>query len=69
TFAEGDGYFGPQSPCNVYQFTVYALSTATFAPSDPQYVAVALGELEALGDVILGSASLRARANFGMMCE
>lgn len=69
TFAEGDGYFGPQSPCNVYQFVVYALSTPTFAPSDPQYVAVALGELEALGDVILGSASLRARANFGMMCE
>lgn len=69
TFAEGDGYFGPESPCNVYQFVVYALSTPTFAPSQPEYAAVVLGELEALGDELLGSATLSARTNYGAMCE
>jgi len=68
TFAEGDGYFGPESPCNVYQFTLYALSTPTFSPSQPEYVAVVLGELEALGGVILGSATLRGRTNYASMC-
>lgn len=69
TFAEGDGYFGPESPCNVYQFVLYALGTPTFSPSQPEYVAVVLGELEALGGTILGSATLRARANYAAMCE
>lgn len=69
TFAEGDGYFGPESACNVYEFVVYALSTPTLAPSQPEYVALVLGEVQALGDAILGSATLRARSNYGMMCE
>ena len=69
TFADGDGYFGPESPCNVYQFVVYALSTPTFSPSKPEYAAVVLGELEALGDQLLGTAALRARSNYGAMCE
>lgn len=69
TFAEGDGYFGPESACNVYQFVVYALSTPMLSPTQPEYVAVVLGEVEALGDVILGSARLSARSNYGMMCE
>ncbi len=69
TFAEGDGYFGPESPCNVYQFVVYALSTPTLSPSQPEYVALVLGEVEALGDVILGSATLSARTNWEMACE
>jgi len=69
TFAEGDGYFGPESPCNVYQFVVYALAMPTFAPSQPEYAAVVLGELEALGDQLLGSATLSARTNYGAMCE
>jgi phosphatidylethanolamine-binding protein (PEBP) family uncharacterized protein len=69
TFAEGDGYFGPESACNVYQFVLYALSAPTFSPSQPEYVAVVLGELEAAGDVILGSTTLNARANYGMMCD
>lgn len=69
TFAEGDGYFGPGSACNVYQFVVYALSTPTLSPTQPEYVAVVLGEVEALGDAILGSATLTGRTNWQMSCE
>lgn len=69
TFAEGDGYFGPSSPCNVYQFVVHALSVPTVTPSQPEYVAVVLNEIAELGEVILGSATLSARTNYQMMCE
>jgi Raf kinase inhibitor-like YbhB/YbcL family protein len=69
TFADGDGYYGPQAPCNVYQFELYALSLETFSSTADTYVAVVRSELQALGDAILGSATLRARTNYMMMCE
>jgi Raf kinase inhibitor-like YbhB/YbcL family protein len=69
TFAEGDGYYGPQADCNVYEFKLYALSVETFTPAEPQYIALVEAELDALGDVILGQATLTARNDAMMMCE
>ena len=69
TFADGDGYFGPQAPCNVYQFELYALSLETFSSTADTYAAVVRSELQALGDAIVGFATLSARTNYMMMCE
>jgi Raf kinase inhibitor-like YbhB/YbcL family protein len=65
----GDGYFGPGSACNVYEFVLYALSMATFSPTsatDPTQVRT---QLLALDAQILGTASLRGRSNYMMMCN
>jgi phosphatidylethanolamine-binding protein (PEBP) family uncharacterized protein len=62
-FGAGDGYFGPGSACNVYEFVVYALSVPTFAPSPVTDANVVRTQLLALGDSILASASLRGRPN------
>jgi phosphatidylethanolamine-binding protein (PEBP) family uncharacterized protein len=69
TFAEGFGYLGPQAPCNVYEFVLYALSVATFSPTQPEYVALVGDELEALGDRILGRATLSARNDVVGECD
>jgi Raf kinase inhibitor-like YbhB/YbcL family protein len=69
TFAEGDGYFGPQAACNVYRFELYALSLEAFSPTEPEFVVLVRDELDALGDAILGRATLTARANYMMTCE
>jgi Raf kinase inhibitor-like YbhB/YbcL family protein len=61
TFADGDGYLGPQAPCNVYEFVLYALAVETFTPEKPDYVTLVGDELESLGGAILGRATLSAR--------
>jgi Raf kinase inhibitor-like YbhB/YbcL family protein len=69
TFADGDGYLGPQAPCNVYEFVLYALSLETFAPEKPEYVTLVGDELENLGDAILGRATLSGRNFVVGECE
>ncbi len=68
TFSEVLGYLGPQAPCNVYQFEVFALSLETFTPGDPEYVTLVRSELDALGDAVLGYGTLTARSNYMMEC-
>lgn len=66
----GDGYFGPHIPCNVFEFELYALSTSTFSPMDPESSVLVSIELQELGDPVLGVAKLTGRANdYGMTCE
>jgi Raf kinase inhibitor-like YbhB/YbcL family protein len=66
----GDGYFGPHLPCNVFQFVLYALSTSTFSPMDPESAVLVGIELQELGDPVLGKATLTGRASDYMMtCE
>lgn len=70
TFAEGDGYYGPQAGCNVYRFTLFALATPQFTPSQPEFVTLVRDELLALGDdVLLAQATLSARSNYMNACE
>lgn len=65
----GEGYFGPGSACNVYEFVLYALAVPTFSPMSPTNQTSVRMELQALGDDILGEASLRGRSNYMMMCD
>jgi Raf kinase inhibitor-like YbhB/YbcL family protein len=68
--AEGDGYFGPHIPCNVFQFELHALSTSAFSPKEPQSAGLVYIELQELGDDVLGIAKLTGRSNDYMMtCE
>lgn len=60
-FAPGLGYFGPQVPCNVYQFTLHALAIAQFNPTQPELVAVVGDDIAMLGADILESTTLTAR--------
>ncbi len=57
-----DGYFGPHMPCNVFELRLYALSTSSFTPMDPESAVLVSIELEELGDV-LGVARLTGRSN------
>jgi Raf kinase inhibitor-like YbhB/YbcL family protein len=67
---EGDGYFGPHLPCNVFEFAIYALAMDTFSPMDPESSVLVSIELQELGDPVLGVAKLRGRSNDYMMtCE
>jgi phosphatidylethanolamine-binding protein (PEBP) family uncharacterized protein len=70
SIVSGNGYFGPGSNCNVYEFTVYALSMAMFSPgnaTDPEDV---FTELNGLGSsALLGKASVRGRQNFSGDCN
>lgn len=68
-FGAGDGYFGPGSECNVYEFIVYALSVATFSPTQATDGTQVRMQLRNLGNQILGQASLRGRSNFNMTCN
>jgi phosphatidylethanolamine-binding protein (PEBP) family uncharacterized protein len=67
--AQGDGYFGPGSECNVYQFVVYALATETFSPDPSMTAASVKMQLDALGDDILDTATLTGRSNYEMTCD
>lgn len=69
TFADGDGYFGPQAPCNVYEFVLYALAVATFTPTKPEFVALVGDELEALGTAVLGRTTLSGRNFVAGECQ
>jgi Raf kinase inhibitor-like YbhB/YbcL family protein len=68
TFAQGDGYFGPGSSCNVYQFRIFALGMATFSPTQATDAGQVRTQLEGLGAQLLGQAILRGRSNWMMMC-
>jgi phosphatidylethanolamine-binding protein (PEBP) family uncharacterized protein len=63
--ATTNGYYGPGAACNVYEFMVYALSTATFSPTSDTDQEAVRTQLQALGASILGTASLRGRTNQG----
>jgi phosphatidylethanolamine-binding protein (PEBP) family uncharacterized protein len=63
--ATTNGYYGPGAPCNVYEFMVYALSVATFSPTNATDQESVRTQLQALGSSILGTASLRGRTNQG----
>lgn len=65
-----DGYFGPHVPCNVFEFQLYALSTASFSPMDPESAVLVSIELQELGDTVLGVARLTGRSNdYSTSCE
>jgi Raf kinase inhibitor-like YbhB/YbcL family protein len=67
---EGDGYFGPHLPCNVFEFQLYALSMSTFSPQDPDSSVLVSIELADLGEPVLGVARLMARsADYDTTCE
>jgi phosphatidylethanolamine-binding protein (PEBP) family uncharacterized protein len=68
TFATGDGYFGPGSSCNVYQFVIFALSAATWSPTQATDAGQIRTQLRAMNAPVLGSAILRGRSNWMMMC-
>jgi phosphatidylethanolamine-binding protein (PEBP) family uncharacterized protein len=68
TFADGDGYWGPDTPCNVYEFELFALATPTFTPSKAEYVALVRGDLQSSTDV-LSRATLSARSNYMLACQ
>jgi len=72
TFANSttmDGYFGPGSSCNVYEFVLYALSVATFTPTSTTDANAVRTALEGAGSMLLGKASLRGRQNYNNMCN
>jgi phosphatidylethanolamine-binding protein (PEBP) family uncharacterized protein len=67
---EGDGYFGPHLPCNVFEFKLYALSLSTFTPERPDSSVLVAIELENLGEEVLGIARLTGRSlNDMSMCQ
>jgi Raf kinase inhibitor-like YbhB/YbcL family protein len=70
SFATGtsNGYYGPGSRCNVYEFVIYALSRPMFSPTPATDAGQVRTQLQALGADILATASLRGRANYMMMC-
>lgn len=64
---DGDGYFGPHMPCNVFRFLVLALSLESFSPADASTAALVWIDLEGLGEPVLGTATLTGRSNDYMM--
>lgn len=69
SFADGDGYFGPQAPCNVFTFELFALSIATFEPEFKEFAAEVDAQLNELGAVVLGRAKLAGRTKYNSTCE
>jgi Raf kinase inhibitor-like YbhB/YbcL family protein len=67
-FSSGDGYFGPGSECNVYSFTIYALSVPTFTPAANTAASVRMG-VQALGAQLLGEATVWGRQNLNGTCN
>lgn len=61
-FAPENGYYGPGSCMNVYEFKLYALNVATHTPSNAMNPDNVQDELEG-SDIVLATATLRARAN------
>ena len=66
---EGDGYFGPHLPCNVFEFKLYALSLSTFSPERSDSSVLVSIELENLGDEVLGIARLTGRSLTDATCQ
>jgi Raf kinase inhibitor-like YbhB/YbcL family protein len=62
SIGQGDGYFGPGACGNVYEFIVYALSIPIFSPTQATNQTQVRMQLQALGNQILGTASMRARS-------
>ena len=62
SIGNGDGYFGPGACGNVYEFVVYALAVPTFSPTMPTNQTMVRQQLLALGNSILGQASMRGRS-------
>jgi Raf kinase inhibitor-like YbhB/YbcL family protein len=69
SFVDGDGYCGPEAPCNVFQFELFALSIERFDPSYKEYAAEVDAQLNQLGATVLGRTTLAGRTNYAMMCE
>jgi hypothetical protein len=70
SIGSGNAYFGPGSNCNVYEFTVYALSMAMFSPDNATDPGDVFTELNELGSsALLGKASVRGRQNFSGDCN
>lgn len=61
-FGTADGYVGPGSCMNVYEFKVYALDTETFTPGNTAMLNGVRDQLEE-SESVLGSATLLGRAN------
>lgn len=60
----GEGYVGPGARGNVYQFRLYALSLATYAPPDAEDRRTVYADLERDSNpVVLATSTLRGRAN------
>ncbi|RYZ04829.1 MAG: YbhB/YbcL family Raf kinase inhibitor-like protein [Myxococcales bacterium] len=61
---QDDGYMGPGAVGNVYEFRLYALKTATYAPPNAENRSTVVQDLEADDDeIVLGKAVLRGRSN------
>jgi phosphatidylethanolamine-binding protein (PEBP) family uncharacterized protein len=70
SIGSGNGYFGPGSNCNVYEFSVYALAMAMFSPDNATDPADVFMELNGLASSeLLGKASVRGRQNFSGDCN
>lgn len=61
-FGMGDGYAGPGSCMNVYEFKVYALDTETFTPENTGMLNNVRQQLET-SENVLDTATLLGRAN------
>lgn len=61
-FGTADGYTGPGSCENVYEFKVYALDVATFTPGNTGMLNGVRDQLEA-SENVLSTATLRGQAN------
>lgn len=59
---QDDGYMGPGVAGNVYEFRLYALSTATYTPSNADDRSMVLQDLEA-DDIVLEKVVLRGRSD------
>jgi Raf kinase inhibitor-like YbhB/YbcL family protein len=62
SFAPENGYYGPGSCSNEYEFKLYALNVAMHTPSNSANADTVQDELEA-SDIVLATATLRGRAN------
>ena len=64
SFAEGNGYFGPGSCENVYEFKLYALNVEDYTPQNAGSPDMIQDELEgASADIVVEAVTLRGRAN------
>lgn len=64
SFAQGNGYFGPGSCSNVYEFKLYALNIADYTPANASTPDMIQDELEGpRADIVLDAVTLRGRAN------
>jgi Raf kinase inhibitor-like YbhB/YbcL family protein len=62
SYDASEGYAGPGACGNVYEFVVYALSMATFSPTQANNQTQVRMQLQGLGAQILGQTSMRGRS-------